>query len=198
VLLRHTSARVALSRAAAAAALIAVALVVAGSFAVGLDPSDPRVTLGDVERQVSAKFPVTEVSVPELAQTMATGNVVLFDVRTREEFDQSHIEGAIWVDPDMSAASFAKLHGQRVRGKAAVFYCAVGVRSGVMVQRVSQSLASFGPTATLNLKGGAFRWHAQQRPLMSTAGPVRAVHPYDEAWGKLLDRTLKAEETVSR
>jgi rhodanese-related sulfurtransferase len=119
-------------------------------------------------------------------------------VRTREEFEQSHIDGAIWVDPDMSAASFAEAHGARVRGKTAVFYCAVGVRSGVMVQRVSQSLAPFGPAATVNLKGGVFRWHAQRKPLMSTAGPVRTVHPYDASWGKLLDRTLAEEGARSR
>lgn len=183
---------------AGAAVLIGIAVLAGGQLGVGLDPTNPRVTLSDIERTVSKRFPVPEVSAMELAPQVGGDTAVLFDVRTREEFDQSHIAGAIWVDPDMSAEAFAKTHGEQVRGKKAVFYCAVGVRSGIMAQRVSQSLASFGPTGVLNLTGGAFRWHAQQRPLMSSAGPVRTVHPYDGAWGKLLDRTLASEGLGSR
>jgi rhodanese-related sulfurtransferase len=198
VLLNSKSPRAAVLWGAAAAVLIGIAVLAGGTLAVGFDPANPRVTLSDIERQVSARFPVAEASPVQVAEAMTVGNAVLFDVRTREEFDQSHIEGAIWVDPDMSADSFAAAHGARVRGKSAVFYCAVGVRSGVMVQRVSQTLASFGPVSTVNLKGGAFRWHAQQRPLMSAVGEVRTVHPYDASWGKLLNRTLAEEGAIGR
>lgn len=183
---------------AGAAVLIGIAVLASGQLVIGLDPTNPRVTLADVERTVSKRFPVSEVSVAELAPEVGGSKAVLFDVRTREEFDQSHIAGAIWVDPDMSAEAFARVHGEQVRGKKAVFYCAVGVRSGIMVQRVAQSLASFGPTSVLNMTGGAFRWHVQQRPLMSSAGQVRTLHPYDGAWGKLLDRTLASEGLGSR
>lgn len=183
---------------AGAAVLVSIAVLAGGQFVGGFDPTNPRVTLADIERTVSKRFPVPEVSVAELAPEVGGSNAILFDVRTREEFDQSHIAGAIWVDPDMSAEAFARAHGEQVRGKKAVFYCAVGVRSGIMAQRVAQSLASFGPTGVLNLTGGAFRWRAQQRPFMSSAGPVRTVHPYDGAWGKLLDRTLASEGLGSR
>ncbi len=198
MLLKKITARVALAWAAGAAALIVIAVLAVGQVAAGLDPGNPKVTLGDIERQLSSRFPVPEVGVPQLAQELSAGDVVVFDVRTREEFDQSHIEGAVWVDPDMGAAAFAEAHGARVQGKRAVFYCAVGVRSAIMVQRVSQSLSLFQPKSVLNLKGGAFRWHAQRRPLISTVGQVRTVHPYDAAWGSLLERTLAAGESISR
>ena len=73
-----------------------------------------------------------------------------------------------------------------------VFYCAVGVRSGLMLARVQPVLASKGAQAAYNLRGGIFRWHAAGRSLVADGTGIAptTVHPYDAAWGKLLDRTL--------
>jgi rhodanese-related sulfurtransferase len=180
-------------------ALVAVAIVLsAGALAwrtaaQRLDPTNPTVSLDEVERRVAADIPVPETTAPALASQIARGDTIVFDVRTRAEYDQSHIDGAILVDPDTSAESFLAAHGSKLAGKTAVFYCAVGVRSGLMVARLNRSGQPTQATATYNLRGGLFRWHAQGRPLMADhRGAAATIHPYDAAWGSLLDRTLAA------
>lgn len=158
----------------------------------GLDPANPRVTLSDVETTVSRRYKVPELSVAVLAGRMSAPDVVLFDVREPDEFAQSHIEGAQRIDPDMSAQAFLARYGRDLQGKVAVFYCAVGVRSGIMVERVQAALARDGAVPAYNLRGGLFRWFAEGKPVRSEAGEATSVHSYDGNWKLLLDRTLAA------
>jgi len=148
------------------------------------DPADAATTLADVERAVTRLIPVPEITPAELAPRL--GGMVLFDVREPEEFALSHLPGAHLLSPGLSAAEFRAAHGARVAGREVVFYCAVGWRSGKMLERVQASIASAGPAALYNLRGGLFRWRAEGLPL---AGGTE-VHHYDAAWGRLLRRTL--------
>jgi rhodanese-related sulfurtransferase len=156
------------------------------------DPANPRVTLADIEATVLRKYPVPEVTDKSLSELLGRADTLVFDVREPDEFAQSHLTGAQRIDPEMSAADFQATFGPQLEGRTVVFYCAVGVRSGRMLARVQPVLASQGAQAAFNLRGGIFRWHASGRPLVAdgSAGSVpRTVHPYDAAWGALLDRT---------
>lgn len=153
-----------------------------------LDPTNPSTSLADVEREVVRRYRVSDMP----AQSLPEGQVALFDVRTAEEFAAGHIEGAIHVDPDMSAADFLARHGELLRQRPAVFYCAVGVRSSVMVQRLSQAPSVPVGAVMHNLRGGAFRWVAEGRSLVSGGKPGQ-IHPYDANWEKLLNRTLASQ-----
>jgi len=179
---------------AALAIIAAVAVIARAPHIVSgwPDPTDPRTTLADVEAAVSRKIPVPEISVPEFGDTLSQPDTMIFDVREPSEFARSHISGATRIDPGLSAAAFAARFGNEIRGKKVVFYCAVGVRSGTMLERVRSVLSTGGATSALNLKGGIFRWYASGRPLVADTGVAHDVHHYDEAWGKLLARTVAA------
>jgi rhodanese-related sulfurtransferase len=156
------------------------------------DPRDPATTLETVEEAVSRLLPVPEITVPALAARLQAGApqpLVLFDVRTEEEFATGHLPGAIRLDPGLSASAFAAAHGARVAGAEVVLYCAVGWRSGVLLDRVQARVAAHGPAAMRNLRGGLFRWHAEGLVLTSASSPA-FLHPFDEAWETLLERTV--------
>jgi len=154
------------------------------------DPTDPSTTLADVEAAVSRKIQVPEISAPVFSETLSHPGTVVFDVREPAEYTESHIPGATRIDPGLSADAFAARFGNDIRGKTVVFYCAVGVRSGYMLERVRTVLTNGGATQAYNLKGGIFRWYASGKPVVSDAGPASAVHQYDGAWGKLPARTI--------
>ncbi len=158
----------------------------------GLDPTSPRVTLADVEATVARQFPVTETDHAALRVRMSRPNVVVFDVREPAEFSVSHLPGARQVDPGMTAADFSKKFGADVAGKDVVFYCAVGVRSATMLKRTESALKTAGATTATSLRGGIFRWHASQGPLVSDAGTAHTVHHFDDNWSKLLARSVGA------
>lgn len=114
-------------------------------------------------------------------------DVVLVDVREADEFDVSHLDGAVRVDPEAKAGDVLKAVGNP-KGKTFVFYCSVGARSSILAQRVRQSLMGRGAKGVYNLSGGIFRWHNEERALVHQSAPTSLVHKYDDYWGQLLRR----------
>ncbi len=153
-----------------------------------LDPTDPRVTLADVEREVGRYYGKPQITASDLRRKLPAEPVALFDVRTAEEFAAGHLPGAVRIDPDMTAEEFFAEHADKLAGRAAVFYCAVGVRSSVMMQRLAAARPL--PKSAYNLSGGVFRWSADGGSLVAAAGEG-VVHPYDAAWGELLRRETR-------
>lgn len=156
------------------------------------DPTDADVSLSDIERAVAAIHPVPEISALDVAQALGRGDGVLFDVRDRQEFEMSHLPGAINIDPGMTAERFLSEHGRGLEGRSAVFYCSVGIRSAIMLKRIVPSIARYRATAAYNLRGGIFRWFAEDRDIVNATGSATMIHPYDEAWRGLFQRTLDA------
>jgi rhodanese-related sulfurtransferase len=155
-----------------------------------LDPANPRLSLADVERTVGSMYPLPEISTAELANKIESGEFVLFDVREQTEFDTSHLAGAIHVEPDMDAKSFLVEHGTQLENRTVVFYCAVGVRSGRILERLRNGIAAYRPAAVYNLRGGIFRWFVDGHHVVDARGTTDKIHPFDAAWNELLQRTL--------
>ena len=152
------------------------------------DPADPRTTMQDVEAAVAHLLPVPEITSAELARRVSAGErILLFDVREPDEYAQSRIPGALRVSPGATAEAVLAEHGARMAGATVVLYCAVGWRSGLMVQGIRQAMAQAQASGLFNLRGGIFRWHAEARPLEFGPGAA-GVHPFDNAWGRLLAR----------
>ena len=169
-----------------AATLFALALV--GTPAVA--PAAEPFTLDAVRAEVRQDYRhVAHLPADALAKALADArDVLLFDVREREEYAVSRIHGAVRVDPGIWTHSFLKRHGAAVRGKTVVFYCSVGVRSSKLAERVRTRLRAAGATAVYNLDGGIFGWHNEARPLTGDGGATPYVHPFDRHWGRLVER----------
>lgn len=171
-------------------ALATPAIALAWPWRRGLpDPAQPSTGMDSVEAAVTRLIPVQEMTTAELAVFQQGGRpLLLLDVREAEEFAVSHIPGAIRLQPGMPAREVLALHGQRLAGAAAVFYCAVGWRSGQMVEGLRAAAGAAPAAALYNLRGGIFRWHIEGRPL-APAG-VSEIHEFDRGWGMLLRRSL--------
>jgi rhodanese-related sulfurtransferase len=106
-------------------------------------------------------------------------NAVLLDAREKEEFDMSHLEGAIHVgyeDAHLNVVS------DFPDDTAMVVYCAVGYRS----ERIAKRLRREGFTRVYNLWGGIFNWYNKGYVVYDAHGPTRNIHPYNNKWGKWL------------
>ncbi len=174
---------------------LAMLAAVAGVlFAVPAARADEPGQLERTIEDVAKRWPnLQHVPADGVASMMASKSAVLFDVRTEQEYGVSHLEGAIRVDPAIDSAEFLKAHAAATKGKTAVFYCSVGVRSSKLAERVGQGLKEAGALGTQNLRGGIFAWHQEGRKLHDAKGPIELVHPYDKTWGK----AIKRQESIS-
>ena len=123
---------------------------------------------------------------------MDTSRYVLFDVRARAEYEVSHIDGSIWVDPELSAADFYEAHKAIVSGKHVVLYCSVGVRSSRLAERLVAYKSEEFTSEISNLEMGVFGWHNQKYPLVNASehGQISTdyIHPYNHWWGRMINR----------
>jgi rhodanese-related sulfurtransferase len=109
---------------------------------------------------------------------------VLLDVRTRAEFEVSHLGGAVRTDPERPELAALSLQPD----STVVVYCSLGVRSAAIVDE----LEAAGVTKVYNLEGGIFEWANEGRPIFRNGEPSDRVHPYGKPWGLYLKRELRA------
>jgi rhodanese-related sulfurtransferase len=140
-----------------------------------------------VDQMIQSNFPdVSTITSDSLATRLADSTQarpVLLDTRSPEEYAVSHLRGARRVPPDTSP--LPELDALP-RDTAIVVYCSVGYRSA----RVATHLREQGFTNVANLRGSIFRWANEGRPVVRGDSVVRAVHPYNDTWGTLLDADL--------
>ena len=168
-------------------ALIALALIASTvSVACGGD----ALSWESVNATVRAKYKSVEyLSTSALAVWTQSDSVpapILLDVRELDEYNLSHIRGAV-VAPGLSEALEA-LSGVD-KNHPIVVYCSVGYRSGDLAERLQKK----GYTNVYNLAGSIFMWANEGRPVFADGARVYHVHPYDQKWGVLLDRRFWPE-----
>jgi rhodanese-related sulfurtransferase len=115
------------------------------------------------------------------AEAALMPKAVFLDVRGLQEYKVSHIPNAKFYD--LSADLVKGL----AKDTAIVVYCSVGLRSA----KITQLLQSQGFLNVQNLRGSLFMWANEGRPIQGDL-PSK-VHPYNDRWGLLLDRTLNAQ-----
>lgn len=118
-------------------ALAAVALAIAGAVFLH---SLRRVSPVALRPLVAADFPhVRWISTEELAQKLDGAEerkILLLDVRTEEEFEVSHLESALRVEPGTTDFTHLALSPDAL----VVAYCSVGYRSAAVVDTVRQGV----------------------------------------------------------
>ncbi len=143
-----------------------------------------------VKQTVRDKFrDVPQLSTAELAKWLHDSNrekPLLLDVRTKAEFDVSHLVGASRVDP---SANLTDVLPTLPKGRPVVTYCSVGYRSSSLAEKLIKA----GVPNVSNLEGSIFQWANENRPIVADGQPAQRVHPYNEKFGKLLDEKKRAQ-----
>lgn len=168
---------------------IMILLLLRALWSVVRGADSPEDSVDHWKATVRARYPsVPQLSTTNLASLLATSstntqatNVVLLDVRSRKEFDYSHIPGARHIEPDAKPADVERALGEHAG--PVVVYCAVGWRSSGLAQRLIEA----GRTNVQNLEGSIFAWANEGRPLESKGKPTDKVHPYNRTFGRLLN-----------
>ncbi len=138
-----------------------------------------------VTAAIRAEFPaVRHVSTAELASWLRRGDSpILIDAREPKEYAVSHLDGARRASTEAEAAQILR---EADLETPVVVYCSVGYRSSAL----ARDIEALGFTRVFNLEGSIFRWANEGRPVYRAGEEVEQVHPYDEEWGLLLNRTL--------
>lgn len=138
--------------------------------------------------EIREAFPdVPHLTTQQLEDKRRRGEpVLLLDTRAAEEFQVSHIDGAVRATTVRIALNAIQADS---RQPTVVVYCSVGFRSSRLVSR----LKARGVKDVFNLEGSLFRWANEGRPLARGDQPATRVHPYDDDWGELLNEALRAE-----
>ena len=134
---------------------------------------------------------VKHLATDELAAMLAGSKPpLLFDIRTAEEYEKSHLETAIRLDPDTSSDAFAAHYVSLITGRDLVFYCSVGQRSSELFERVEGVCEKAKAKSFRNLRGGIFRWYNEGKPVVNALGMTDDIHEHDPIWGMMLEQRL--------
>ena len=109
---------------------------------------------------------------------------VFLDAREPEEFEVSHIAGALPVgykNFDMRLLQLVP------KDTAIVVYCSVGYRS----EKITEKLMDAGFTNVHNLYGGIFEWVNTGHPVVDSAGRTERIHTYNKNWSQWVRKGVK-------
>ncbi len=143
-----------------------------------------------VKSKIRHEFPdVAQITTDKLAAWTSDPKrppPVLLDVRTKPEYEVSHLAHATRVEPDSDPAVLPLSHDQPI-----VTYCSVGYRSSAFAKKLEEA----GFKNVVNLDGSIFQWANENRPLVHYSNPTGKVHPFNALWGTLLDKSHRADVT---
>ena len=144
--------------------LFAALLLMACGQATTSHQSEPT-----AEVEVEASRPILkDVSNDEFAALIASKpGALLLDVRTPEEWEEGHLEGAAHVDYWGDEAAFEAAMNAIPRDRPVLVYCAGGGRSGL----TAKELIDAGHQEVYNLEDGISGWEGQGLPVV-TGPPV--------------------------
>lgn len=106
----------------------------------------------------------TDLSVDEFEIKTTEAGVQLIDVRTPEEFNSGHLEGAI--NADISSGVFEERSKELDKNKPVLVYCLSGGRSSAAAGYLEDN----GFTQIYNLTGGMMAWNASGKKVASGKG----------------------------
>lgn len=109
-------------------------------------------------------------------------SVLLLDAREKEEFNVSHLPGALHCgfkhfDP-------AILEGVD-KNRPVMVYCSIGYRS----EKIARMVRRLGFEKVYNLYGSIFEWTNRGYPLVDAQGnPTDRLHTFNRAWGRWVEK----------
>jgi len=150
----------------------------------------PTGRLHIIQEQIYIKYKTVEhLDTASLAADISertSTKMIILDVRSKEEYDISHIKTARLIDPDLDPA--IALAGVS-KDAEIVVYCSVGYRSSDYARKLQLNQYRH----VYNLDGSIFKWANEGRPLFDEYKQVTVVHPYNAEWGLLLQPQYRAD-----
>jgi len=144
--------------------------------------------LGKIHEKIVTDYPdMSHMSRAGLEKRLLSSDLLILDTRPIEEYNVSHIPGALQVDPDISPVAFRTKFGKLLKNKKVVVYCSVGRRSSILGDRLHSTALTAGAISIHNIEGGLFGWHNDNRPLVDASGATSGIHPYNAYWGRLIE-----------
>lgn len=113
------------------------------------------------------KYDVNNITAEEAKQLIDTGEYVVLDVRTNEEYDEKHIPNSVHVPIDKNDVAPFKLEVQKqLTDKKAkiIVYCMSGFRSDI----ASKAMSTLGYEQLYNMTDGIDGWKYEVEPSSST------------------------------
>lgn len=126
--------------------------------------------------------------------------VKILDCRAEDEFNISHIEGAVRINYESSPEELLKLAEIDISRKDpmdVVCYCSVGYRSSLVAEKLQDYVkkskdAASTNVSVYNLEGSLFKWANENRHMINSQGETtKFAHPYNTVFGKLLNSELR-------
>lgn len=110
---------------------------------------------------------------------------ILLDIRSKEEFEVSHLNDARFIDYDHFRKEEVK---NLLKSMPVVVYCSVGYRS----EKIGEELQEMGFKDVRNLYGGIFLWKNEGFQVVNKNNlPTDSVHTYNKTWAVWLDKAIK-------
>jgi len=109
-------------------------------------------------RQVPGE-PYQRITSAEAVEMLRDGGTTMIDVRGRDEYEQGHVTGTLWIPVDEVLARFAELPEKG----GLLFICEVGVRSGLACEYAAS--LGVGPERLFNVDDGMPAWAEKGFPV---------------------------------
>jgi rhodanese-related sulfurtransferase len=110
--------------------------------------------------QKNAKTPAV-LNVKEFEEKLkASPDNTLVDVRTREEYEDGHLENSVLID--VNSSDFKEKIKKLDKSKTIFVYCAAGVRS----EKAGTILLKEGFKKVYHLNGGIKQWEKEEKPIV--------------------------------
>jgi rhodanese-related sulfurtransferase len=113
---------------------------------------------------------VNNISVSEafelIQNNLNNGNFIILDVRTPQEYQQSHIKNAVNID--YNSENFENLLNELDKNKTVLVYCQSGNRSSI----AANVMINIGFSDIYNMLGGISAWISAGYPVISSTGLI--------------------------
>lgn len=130
-----------------------------------------------IDSYLNFNVPVTTV---DILNSLDKPHVIL-DAREREEYDVSHIPGALYFGykkPEYQILDYID------KDELIIIYCSIGYRS----EKLGHKLKKKGYSNVLNLYGSIFEWANKDYPLHNNQNEVvKQVHGFNKKWSQWVD-----------
>jgi len=130
----------------------------------------------NLEIQSYLKFSVPIITVDSLEKS--SEKVVLLDAREKEEYEVSHLKGAIHIGyEEFELSKLVNIP----KDQQIVVYCSIGYRS----EKIGKKLRKSGYKNVTNLYGSIFEWVNQENKIYKdNEEETLQLHTYNQKWSK--------------